>query len=77
MSFPKLNILILYCRNPNFDNNMALLQNTSNIGMPFSSFKETLSKNEKYIGCGSRKVTKCSHLDAPYYAKGMCRNCYH
>jgi hypothetical protein len=22
-------------------------------------------------------VTKCEHTDKPFYAKGMCKNCYH
>lgn len=30
------------------------------------------------IGTRHRKViTECPHVDQEYYAKGMCRNCYH
>lgn len=24
-----------------------------------------------------KKVSKCEHIDAPYYSKGLCTNCYH
>ena len=24
-----------------------------------------------------REITECPHTDRPYYAKGMCVNCYH
>lgn len=24
-----------------------------------------------------KKITKCSHVELEYYAKGMCKNCYH
>ena len=28
-------------------------------------------------GYKKRTISKCTHQDQPYYAKGMCVNCYH
>lgn len=25
----------------------------------------------------TKKITNCPHTNAPFYSKGMCRNCYH
>ena len=38
---------------------------------------DRLTKKEVVLTKHRRIVSKCPHKHAPYYAKGMCRNCYH
>jgi len=42
--------------------------------------KEKAPDLETTSGCFARKkkeITNCEHVDQKFYAKGMCKNCYH
>lgn len=35
------------------------------------------TKKEYVLTKSRRFITRCSHIKSKYYAKGMCKNCYH
>lgn len=43
------------------------------------SIRRLNKKTNKYVLLTKHRkiITKCSHTDAEYYAKGMCKKCYH
>ena len=49
----------------------------SNEMMRPTKTKETANVQAKRVHKKRKQVTACPHVDAEYYAKGMCRNCYH
>ena len=35
-----------------------------------------IANNEVHVKVSKTGITKCQHIDQPYYAKGMCNKCY-